>query len=82
ALDPPEEAEPEALARILADPAHGLLRAKGFMRRPGGGMAAIQTVGNRWSVSEAPPNAPAGLICIGLEDRTDFAALRRAAGCT
>ena len=78
ALDPPEEAEPEALARILADPAHGLLRAKGFMRRPGGGMAAIQTVGNRWTVSDAPPDAPAGLVCIGLEGRTDFAALRRA----
>ncbi len=81
ALDPPEGAEPEALARILADPAYGLLRAKGFMRRPGGGMAAIQTVGNRWTVTDAPADAPAGLICIGLEAHTDFAALRRALGC-
>lgn len=80
ALDPPEGADPEALARILADPAHGLLRAKGFMRRPAGGMAAIQTVGNRWTVSDARPDAPAGLVCIGLEARTDFAALRRAIG--
>ena len=80
-LDPPDGAEPEALARILADPAHGLLRAKGFARRPDGGMAAIQVVGSRWTVSDAPPNAPAGLICIGLEGRTDFAALRRAIGC-
>ena len=80
-LDPPADADPEALARILADPAHGLLRAKGFMRRPGGAMAAIQTVGSRWTVSDAPPNAPAGLICIGLEGRTDLAALRRAIGC-
>ena len=78
ALDPPEGAEPEALARILADPAHGLLRAKGFMPRPGGGMAAIQTVGSRWTVSDAPAKAPAGLVCIGLEARTDFPALRRA----
>ena len=78
ALDPPEGAGPEALARILADPAHGLLRAKGFMPRPGGGTAAIQTVGNRWTVSEAPADAPAGLVCIGLEARTDFTALRRA----
>ena len=78
ALDPPEGAEPEALARILADPAHGLLRAKGFLRRPGAGMAAIQTVGNRWTVSDAPADAPPGLICIGLEARTDFAALQRA----
>ena len=79
-LDPPEGAEPEALARILADPAHGLLRAKGFMRRPGAGTAAIQTVGNRWTVTEAPPDAPTGLVCIGLDGRTDFAALRRAIG--
>ena len=78
ALDPPAGAEPEALARILADPAHGLLRAKGFMRRPGGGMAAIQTVGSRWTVTDAPAKAPAGLVCIGLEARTDFARLRRA----
>ena len=80
-LDPPAGAEPEALARILADPAHGLLRAKGFARRPDGGMAAIQVVGSRWTVSDAPANAPAGLVCIGLEGRTDFAALRRAIGC-
>ncbi len=81
-LDPPPGAEPEAVARILADPARGLLRAKGFMPRPGGGMAAIQTVGNRWTVSDAPADAPAGLVCIGLEARTDFAALRRAIGCS
>ena len=78
ALAPPEGADPEALARILADPAQGLLRAKGFMRRPGGAMAAIQTVGSRWAVSDAPPGAPAGLVCIGLEALADFAALRRA----
>ena len=77
ALDPPEGAEPETLARILADPAHGLLRAKGFMRRPGAGMTAIQTVGNRWTVSDAPADAPAGLVCIGLEGQADFDALRR-----
>ena len=80
-FDPPAGADPEALARILADPAHRLLRAKGFAPRPDGGMAAIQTVGSRWTVSDAPPNAPAGLICIGLEGRTDLAALRRAIGC-
>ena len=77
-LDPPAGAEPEALARILADPAHRLLRAKGFMRRPGGEMAAIQTVGSRWTVSDAPADAPSGLICIGLEGQADLAALRRA----
>ena len=78
ALDPPPGVWPEAVARFLADPAQGLLRAKGFMRRPGGAMAAFQTVGSRWTVSDADADAPAGLVCIGLEDRTDMAALRRA----
>ena len=77
-LDPPAGADPEALARLLADPAHGLLRAKGFMRRPGAGMAAIQIVGSRWTVSDAPPDAPAGLVCIGLEAQADFEALKQA----
>ena len=80
ALDPPETADPEALARLLADPAHRLLRAKGFVRRPDGAMAAIQVVGNRWTVSEAPPEAPAGLVCIGLKGQADPAAIRRAVG--
>ncbi len=78
ALDPPARADPEALARLLADPAYGLLRAKGFMRRPNGAMAAIQIVGGRWAVSDAPADAPAGLVCISLENRTDFTALQRA----
>ncbi len=77
-LDPPAGAGPEALASLLAEPVHGLLRAKGFMRRPDGAMAAIQTVGSRWAVAPAPADAPAGLVCIGLEGRTDFAALRHA----
>jgi len=78
ALDPPDGADPEAVARILADPAHRLLRAKGFLRRPGGAMAALQTVGSRWAVSNAPAGAPAGLVCIGLKGQADIAALRRA----
>ena len=77
-LDPPAGADPEALARILADPAHRLLRAKGFARRSGGAMAAIQVVGNRWTVSEAPADAMAGLVCIGLKGQADPAAVQRA----
>ena len=77
-LDPPAGADPEALARILADPAHRLLRAKGFARRSGGAMAAIQVVGNRWTVSEAPADAVAGLICIGLKGQADPAAVQQA----
>ena len=77
-FDPPAGADPEALARILADPAHRLLRAKGFVRRPGGALAAIQVVGNRWAVSEAPADAAAGLVCIGLKGQADPAAVQRA----
>ncbi|MYF08730.1 MAG: GTP-binding protein [Rhodospirillaceae bacterium] len=77
-LDPPAGADPEALARLLADPGHRLLRAKGFVRRADGAMAAIQVVGNRWTVSEAPPEAPVGLVCIGMKEQADPAAIRRA----
>ena len=77
-LDPPAWADPETLARILADPAYRLLRAKGFVRRPDGVMAALQVVGNRWTVSEAPPEAPLGLVCIGLKGQADLAAVQRA----
>ena len=79
-LDPPAGAEPEALARLLADPAHRLLRAKGFVRRADGAMAAIQVVGNRWTVSDAEPEVAPGLVCIGLKGQADPAAVRRAVG--
>ena len=78
ALDPPGDADPELAARTLADPAHRLLRAKGFIRRPDGSMAAIQVVGNRWAVSDAAAEAPAGLVCIGLKGQVDLAAIQRA----
>ena len=77
-LDPPAGAGPDALARLLADPARRLLRAKGFIRRADGAMAALQVVGNRWTVSEAPPGAVPGLVCIGLKGQADLAAVRRA----
>ena len=78
ALDAPDGADPDALARLLADPAHRLLRAKGFVRRPGGAMAGIQVVGNRWTVADAPGDAPPGLVCIGLRGEVDREAVRRA----
>ncbi len=76
-LNPPAGADPEALARLLADPAHRLLRAKGFVRQADGAMAAIQVVGNRWTVTEAPAEARSGLVCIGLKGQVDVAAVRR-----
>ena len=77
-LDPPAGADPAALARLLADPAHRLLRAKGFVRRADGAMAAVQVVGNRWTVSDAPAGAQLGLVCIGMKGQADLAAIRRA----
>lgn len=77
-LDPPAGADPEALARLLADPAHRLLRAKGFVRRPDGVMAALQVVGSRWTVSDAPAGALPGLVCIGLKGQADIEAVARA----
>ena len=41
-------------------------------------MAGIQVVGNRWTVADAPDDAPAGLVCIGLKGEVDRAAVRRA----
>ena len=56
----------ERLAELLAAPQFSLLRAKGFVRADGG-LAAIQVVGRRWSVSEAPAGAKAGLVVISAQ---------------
>lgn len=51
------------IAERLADPALQLVRAKGFVRTALG-MQAVQVVGRRWSVSQAPEGAKAGLVVI------------------
>ena len=43
-------------------------------------MAAIQVVGNRWTVSEAPAGALPGMVCIGLKGQADLAAVQQAVG--
>ena len=61
-----EPADPRELARRLADPALGLVRAKGFVTTGEGHRAAIHVVGNRWNVAPASANArSAGIVCIG-----------------
>ncbi len=55
----------EKLATLLADPASGLVRAKGFVTTADGSLMTLQVVGRRWTVSAAPPEAIAGVVCIG-----------------
>ena len=66
------------LAKALADPKMGLVRAKGFVHELGGGMTTIQIVGERFSVSPAPASAGCGLVCIGPIDQINEAAIRAA----
>lgn len=55
----------QKLASILADPASGLVRAKGFVPVAEGGLVTVQVVGRRWTVVTAPAGATSGLVCIG-----------------
>jgi G3E family GTPase len=59
----------ERLAQDLTDPKMGLLRAKGFLRRPDGAFLTIHIVGRRALVEPAPTwvEAPGRLVCIGLK---------------
>ena len=60
--------DPESLARALADPALGLLRAKGIVCDRDGKLTAIHVMGLRSSTEPAPPatRGPGRLVCIGL----------------
>lgn len=69
-----------ALAAALADPARGVLRAKGLLRDREGSWVVLQLVGARPEVSPtAAPMAGSGrLVCIGLKGRLDCASIRAA----
>ncbi|NKB55783.1 MAG: hypothetical protein GKS00_05550 [Alphaproteobacteria bacterium] len=58
--------EPEMLAKRLAAREVGLVRTKGFVQAPDGGFYTLQTVGRRWSVSEAPSSSAlqGRIVCI------------------
>lgn len=73
AMDRP--CDPAALAARLAAPDLALLRAKGFVADARGERHEIQTVARRHSLSPAAPDAPLGLVCIGLKPRFDASAL-------
>lgn len=61
----------EKVAHALADPALGLVRAKGFLKTPGG-MQTIQIVGRRWSVLDAPGGAAPGIVVIAPKGVLDL----------
>ena len=68
------------LAEALADPALGLLRAKGLLRDALRGWCVLQQVGARGRIDALPGTAPAQprLVGIGLRGQLDEDALRRA----
>lgn len=71
----------KALTAALADPALGLLRAKGFVAGQDDKVYAVQVVGSRVNVTTAPAGAgKAGLVVIGLRGSIDLAAVERVLG--
>ncbi|MGB0440823.1 MAG: GTP-binding protein [Paracoccaceae bacterium] len=59
----PTEVDAEEIARRLADPSLSLVRAKGFVPTSQG-MRAIQIVGRRWAVTDAPEGVQPGVVVI------------------
>ncbi|MEM7259818.1 MAG: CobW family GTP-binding protein [Pseudomonadota bacterium] len=78
ALEVPALLVPQQVAELLAVQQPQVLRAKGFVQDPSGTLKTIQVVGRRWAVSDAPPQARAGIVCIGLTDSLCTTALNRA----
>lgn len=58
-----KEYDANIVAQKMADPEFNLLRSKGFVPTPSG-LQAIQTIGRRWSVTDAPPDAKPGVVVI------------------
>ncbi len=76
----PQAVDAERLARALASPDAGLVRAKGVLRDIDGSMKALQVVGARFEVTAFAGRADPGIACIGLRGRMNRAAIERAAG--
>jgi G3E family GTPase len=75
-IDAPGDAE--RLADSLADPALGLLRAKGFVHRRDGALVVLQIVGRRSHIGAAPAwiEGPGRLVCIGLKGAINRTAIQ------
>ncbi len=69
----------DRLARSLAAPDAGVLRAKGCLRDASGRLVVLQIVGRRFECTDAPAGAtPGTLVAIGLRGQLDRAAIDRA----
>ncbi|WP_326543978.1 CobW family GTP-binding protein [Pseudorhodoferax sp.] len=66
----PQGADLHALGRALAQPAHGVLRAKGIVRRDDGSLWVLQLAAGRWQVAVLPAGTGSStsgrLVVIGL----------------
>ena len=79
ALPCPSSLNGEILARKLtSDPVH-IARAKGFFVDELGALKALHIVGRRFDISDAPENAPLGIVCIGLKGQFDGDLIRKTA---
>ncbi len=70
----------ETVATALADPALSLVRAKGFVPTETG-LKAVQVVGRRWAVSDAPKGVSSGIVVIAQSDKLDLARIENAVRC-
>lgn len=77
ALEPDGALDVERLAAALAEPALGVLRAKGVLARADGSAAVVHVVGRRAETRDAPASAtPGRLVCIGLRGQLDVPRIR------
>ena len=70
----------EPLAKALTDPKLHITRAKGFFDPiPDGPRKALHIVGHRWDITDSPPNAPLGIVCIGVKGQFERDLIRKTA---
>jgi G3E family GTPase len=79
-FSPAAPVQVETLARALADPVCGVLRAKGVLRDVDGSLKTLHVVGARFEVTPfgGGGDAVAGIVCIGLRGRVNHAAIEHA----
>lgn len=65
------------LADSLTQPEMHIVRAKGFFDAPCGTRKALHIVGKRWEITDAPENAPLGIVCIGLKGQFSAGTIRQ-----
>ena len=79
---PDRPVDVDRLARELAQPGCGLIRAKGVLRDVDGSLKTLHVVGARFDVSPfaGTGNAPTGMACIGLREQLNRSGIERAIG--